>query len=105
MQDWISADPTTGTGLTLSTTTAGHSDVRATNLSAVLGFLRANTPCSRAAIAGGTGLNKATVTSIVGDLIDRRLIRETEQVQNGVGRPATLLELDGSAYAAIGMEI
>ncbi|WBQ03659.1 ROK family protein [Kribbella sp. CA-293567] len=85
--------------------TADHSDVRATNLAAVLGFLRANAPCSRAAIAAGTGLNKATVTSIVGELIDRRLTRETQQTQNHVGRPATLLVLDGSAYAAIGMEI
>ncbi|WP_405060099.1 ROK family protein [Kribbella sp. NBC_01505] len=89
----------------MSTPTADYSDVRATNLSAVLGFLRANAPCSRAAIAGGTGLNKATITNIVGGLIDRRLIRETEQTQNKIGRPATLLELDGSTYAAIGMEI
>ncbi|WP_328320550.1 ROK family protein [Kribbella sp. NBC_00382] len=85
--------------------TADHTDVRAANLAVVLGFLRANSPCSRAAIAAGTGLNKATVTSIVGDLIDRRLARETQQTQNHVGRPATLLVLDGSAYAAIGMEI
>ncbi|GAA0958153.1 ROK family protein [Kribbella koreensis] len=85
--------------------TADHTDVRAANLAVALGFLRANSPCSRAAIAAGTGLNKATVTSIVGDLIDRRLVRETQQTQNHVGRPATLLVLDGSAYAAIGMEI
>ncbi|GAB3836047.1 ROK family protein [Kribbella italica] len=85
--------------------TADHTDVRATNLAAVLGHLRADAPCSRAAIATGTGLNKATVTSIVADLITRRLARETEQTQNHVGRPATLLVLDGSAYAAIGMEV
>jgi predicted NBD/HSP70 family sugar kinase len=85
--------------------TADHTDVRATNLAAVLGHLRAHAPCSRAAIATGTGLNKATVTSIVADLIAQRLARETEQTQNHVGRPATLLVLDGSAYAAIGMEI
>jgi len=89
----------------LTTNTADHSDVRATNLAVVLGFLRANAPCSRAAIAAGTGLNKATVTSIVGDLIDKRLARETQQTQNHVGRPATLLVPDGSAYAAIGMEV
>ena len=89
----------------MTTQTADHTDVRATNLAAVLGHLRANAPCSRAAIATGTGLNKATVTSIVGDLIDQRLARETQQTQNHVGRPATLLVLDGSAYAAIGMEV
>ncbi|TDO44001.1 putative NBD/HSP70 family sugar kinase [Kribbella sp. VKM Ac-2527] len=87
------------------TQTAGHTDIRATNLAAVLGFLRREAPCSRAAIASGTGLNKATVTSIVGDLLERRLVRETQQTQNHVGRPATLLVLDGSAYAAVGLEV
>jgi predicted NBD/HSP70 family sugar kinase len=89
----------------LSTQTADHTDIRATNLAAVLGYLRRQAPCSRAAIAAGTGLNKATVTSIVGDLLDRHLVRETQQTQNHVGRPATLLVLDGSAYAAIGLEV
>jgi predicted NBD/HSP70 family sugar kinase len=89
----------------LTTQTADHTDIRATNLAAVLGFLRRQAPCSRAAIASGTGLNKATVTSIVSDLLDRRLVRETQQTQNHVGRPATLLVLDGSAYAAIGIEV
>jgi predicted NBD/HSP70 family sugar kinase len=89
----------------LTTQTADHTDIRATNLAAVLGYLRRQAPCSRAAIASGTGLNKATVTSIVGDLLDRHLVRETQQTQNHVGRPATLLVLDGSAYAAIGLEV
>jgi predicted NBD/HSP70 family sugar kinase len=89
----------------LSTQTADHTHIRATNLAAVLGYLRREAPCSRAAIATGTGLNKATVTSIVNDLLDRRLVRETQQTQNHVGRPATLLVLDGSAYATIGLEV
>jgi predicted NBD/HSP70 family sugar kinase len=89
----------------LITQTADHTDIRATNLAAVLRFLRRAAPCSRAAIASGTGLNKATVTSIVGELLDRRLVRETQQTQNHVGRPATLLVLDGSAYATIGLEV
>ncbi|MFF0345749.1 ROK family protein [Kribbella sp. NPDC004875] len=89
----------------MSTQTADHTDIRATNLAAVLGYLRREAPCSRAAIASGTGLNKATVTSIVGELLDRRLVRETQQTQNHVGRPATLLVLDGSAYATIGLEV
>ena len=53
------------------TQTAGQTDIRAVNLAVVLGHLRREAPCSRAAIAAATGLNKATVTSIVGDLIDR----------------------------------
>ncbi|WP_412538269.1 ROK family transcriptional regulator [Longispora sp. K20-0274] len=80
-------------------------DLRTTNLVVVLRFVRAHTPCSRADIAAATGLNKATVSSLVADLIDRRLLRETGVTENRIGRPATMLEVDGSPYAAVGMEI
>jgi hypothetical protein len=50
---------------------ADFADVRATNLAVVLRFVRENAPCSRADIAASTGLNKATVSSLVADLIDR----------------------------------
>ncbi|MBB6472515.1 ROK family transcriptional regulator [Sphaerisporangium rubeum] len=83
---------------------ADFADVRATNLAVVLRFVRQNAPCSRADIAASTGLNKATVSSLVADLIDRRLLRETGLSENRVGRPATMLTLDGSPYAAIGLE-
>src|SRR5690349_11810450 len=56
---------------------ADFADVRATNLAVVLRQVRAHAPCSRADIAARTGLNKATVSSLVGELIDRRLGRET----------------------------
>ncbi|HUR07831.1 MAG TPA: ROK family transcriptional regulator [Nonomuraea sp.] len=84
---------------------ADFADVRATNLAVVLRFVREHAPCSRADIAASTGLNKATVSSLVADLIDRRLVRETGLTENRVGRPATMLVLDGSPYAAIGLEI
>lgn len=84
---------------------ADFADVRATNLAVVLRFVREHAPCSRADIAASTGLNKATVSSLVADLIDRRLVRETGLTENRVGRPATMLVLDGSPYAAIGIEI
>ncbi|WP_214111292.1 ROK family transcriptional regulator [Acrocarpospora catenulata] len=84
---------------------ADFTDVRATNLAVVLRFVRENSPCSRADIAASTGLNKATVSSLVADLIDRRLLRETGLTENRVGRPATMLVLDGSPYAAIGIEV
>ncbi|WP_248958807.1 ROK family transcriptional regulator [Sphaerisporangium perillae] len=84
---------------------ADFADVRATNLAVVLRFVRENAPCSRADIAASTGLNKATVSSLVADLIDRRMLRETGLTENRVGRPATMLVLDGSPYAAIGIEV
>ncbi|NYI04409.1 ROK family transcriptional regulator [Allostreptomyces psammosilenae] len=96
--------------MTLSTTDqgprpAGFTDVRGTNLALVLDFVRRHAPCSRSEIATGTGLNKATVSSLVGELIDRRLVRETGTSENRIGRPAVMLVLDGREYAAIGLEI
>lgn len=92
------------------TTQTGHqpadfTDVRATNLAVVLRFVRAHAPCSRADIAASTGLNKATVSSLVAELIDRRLLRETGLTEHRIGRPATMIVVDGAPYAAIGIEV
>lgn len=84
---------------------ADFADVRATNLAVVLRHVRTNAPCSRADIAAATGLNKATVSSLVADLIERRLLKETGLTENRIGRPATMLMLDGEPYAAIGVEV
>jgi predicted NBD/HSP70 family sugar kinase len=80
-------------------------DVRATNLAVVLRYVRGHAPCSRADIAAATGLNKATVSSLVTDLLERRLVRETGLTENRIGRPATMLVMDGTSYAAVGMEV
>lgn len=79
--------------------------MRATNLAVVLRYVRGHAPCSRADIAAATGLNKATVSSLVTDLLERRLVRETGLTENRIGRPATMLVLDGTAYAAVGLEV
>lgn len=80
-------------------------DVRAANLAAVLRHVRTHAPCSRSDIAAATGLNKATVTSLVGELLDRRLLRETGPAGNRIGRPASLLTLEARPYAAVGIEV
>ncbi len=84
---------------------ADFADVRTTNLAVVLRHLRTHGPSSRAAIASSTGLTKATVSSLTGDLIGHRLLRETGLSGNRIGRPATVLALDGSAYASIGIQV
>jgi predicted NBD/HSP70 family sugar kinase len=84
---------------------ADFTDVRTTNLAVVLGYVRANAPCSRADIAASTGLNKATVSSLVSELIDRRLLRETGLTERRIGRPATMIVMDGAPYAALGLEV
>ncbi len=84
---------------------ADFADVRATNLAVVMAHVRAAAPCSRADIAAATGLNKATVSSLVSELIGRRLLRETGLTERRIGRPATMIVLDGAPYAAIGLSI
>ncbi len=80
--------------------------MRRSNLARVLGEIRRPGSHSRAAIAARTGLTKATVSSLMAELIDRRLVRESgRRAEGSVGRPGRLLELDGSAVVALGLEV
>ncbi|QBI52127.1 ROK family transcriptional regulator [Streptomonospora litoralis] len=84
----------------------GFHDVREANLGTVLRAVRTLAPCSRAAVAAATGLNKTTVSSLVADLIARGLLCETgESAERRVGRPGVMLALDGLTIAAIGIEV
>ncbi|MFE9873736.1 ROK family protein [Micromonospora sp. NPDC005686] len=85
--------------------TADLGDVRVTNRAAVLRHVRRHAPCSRADVAARTGLNKATVSSLVAELIEHGLLRETGLTENRVGRPATMLVLDGSRYVGLGLRV
>jgi predicted NBD/HSP70 family sugar kinase len=82
-----------------------YADVRATNLAVVLRHVSAAAPCSRAEIAAATGLNKATVSSLVAELIGRRVLRETGLSEHRVGRPSIMLAIEGSGYVGIGMDV
>ncbi|MFI5834220.1 ROK family protein [Micromonospora sp. NPDC051300] len=88
-----------------SSQTADLGDVRVANRAVVLRHVRTHAPCSRADVAARTGLNKATVSSLVGELIEHGLLRETGLTENRVGRPATMLVLDGSRYVGLGLRI
>lgn len=80
--------------------------LRRANLSRVVRHLRRHGPRSRATIATETGLHKATVSSLVDELLARRLIRETGLERSGVaGRPGRVLALDGAVVGALGVEI
>ncbi|WP_211253168.1 ROK family transcriptional regulator, partial [Glycomyces tenuis] len=84
---------------------ADFTDVRANNLGYVLRQVRAEGRCSRADLAAKTGLNKATVSSLVAELIDRRVLRESGSVIGNIGRPAVLLSVDTGYYASLGVEV
>jgi predicted NBD/HSP70 family sugar kinase len=84
---------------------ADQATVRQNNLALVLRQLSAQPLQSRASIAATTGLNKATVSSLVAELIGSRMVREVGIRSGSVGRPSRTLELDGSGLAAIGLEM
>jgi len=85
---------------------ADQTTVRRANLGVVLQQIAAGEPRSRARVAAETGLTRGTVSSLVGELIELDLLRETgEDARPGqVGRPAQTLEL-GDRVVAIGLEV
>jgi hypothetical protein len=89
------------------TSGADQTSVRRHNLSVVLQHVATRGARSRARIAAETGFNKTTVSSLISELIDRGLIRETglEENPGSVGRPAQTVELEGNGVVAIGLEV
>ena len=85
--------------------TADYELVRRLNTATILDCLRLNTSLSRAGLSAHTGLNRSTVSSIVSELIDNGLVRETALQKDKVGRPGMALELDPGGGSAIGVEI
>jgi glucokinase-like ROK family protein len=85
--------------------TADHILVRKHNTALVLDYLRRNASISRAEVAGGTGLNRSTVSSIVNELIDENYVIETTYQSDRIGRPGLQLELNPDGGFAVGLEI
>ncbi|HST47744.1 ROK family protein [Jatrophihabitans sp.] len=83
---------------------AGQQTVRRHNLGLISTALAAG-PSSRAELAQRTGLTKATVSSLVDQLIARRIVVEGEPAATGVGRPARPVQLDPDGPVALGVEI
>lgn len=86
-------------------TSAGLLEVRRHNLALVMAHLRAAGARSRATIAAETGLNKATVSSLVAELVERGLVAEGETERGAVGRPSQQVDLHGGAYYTVGAEV
>ena len=81
-------------------------DVRRHNLSLVLREVAERGPRSRATIALETGLNKTTVSSLVAELIELGLLRESGLERPGaVGRPAQRVEIDPTGPFVLGLEV
>ncbi len=85
---------------------ADHLRVRRDNMATVLGLLRTDGPWSRARLAEHTGLNRATVSTLVADLAARGLVTVGEPHPNGSpGRPGQSVAVDGRQLWGLGIEI
>ena len=81
--------------------------VREYNLGLVLRQVADHGPRSRATLALELGLNKSTVSSLVGELIEAGLLREAavEERPGRVGRPPQSVELDPAGPFVLGLEV
>jgi predicted NBD/HSP70 family sugar kinase len=67
---------------------ATQDEVRRHNLAALVRFLHDHGSTSRSELVSHTGLNRSTVGGLIADLEAAGLVRETEPVGRGVGRPS-----------------
>jgi predicted NBD/HSP70 family sugar kinase len=80
--------------------------VRQHNLALVLQHIAGEGPLSRARIASLTGLTRATVSSLVDDLMQASLVTELgPRAGGGIGRPGRALTANRSSYAGLGLEV
>jgi predicted NBD/HSP70 family sugar kinase len=85
---------------------ADQTTVRRANLGIVLRHVATAGPCSRARIAAGTGLTRGTVSSLVSELIELELLRETGATAGPrrVGRPGLAVGL-ADVLVGVGLEV
>jgi glucokinase-like ROK family protein len=85
--------------------TADQIWVRRRNRAIILDALRTNQTLSRAGLASATRLNPSTVSSIINELINEKLVRETDLIRPATGRPGRLVELNPLGGCSVGVEI
>ncbi|MBJ6362826.1 ROK family protein [Paenibacillus sp. GCM10012307] len=79
--------------------------IKQMNTAVVLEAVMKQAPLSRAAISERTGLNKATVSNLVQDLIDRDLVVEIGTGQSSGGRRPVMLLFNSKAGYALGIDL
>jgi predicted NBD/HSP70 family sugar kinase len=80
--------------------------MRRANTGLILRHLRDRGGRSRAQLAAETGLSKATMSTLIADVVERGLVVEGPPDRAGaVGRPGMTVSLDGRGVCGIGVEI
>lgn len=84
---------------------AGTEHVRRQNTGLVLRSLRSAGPATRTELARRTGLAKATIGTIIGELETGGAVTEDGSVVNGRGRPGRPVTLTGDRIVGLGLEV
>jgi glucokinase-like ROK family protein len=79
--------------------------MRSINRSAILELIRENSPIARSQIARQLNMSLPTVMRIVDDLMEEDLVRLHGMGESTGGRPSSLLEFNGDAYAVVGVDL
>jgi predicted NBD/HSP70 family sugar kinase len=80
-------------------------DLRRSNRSLLLRRLYFDGPLSRQDLIDTTTLSAASVSNVIGELINDGLVTEVGSVGSDGGRPRILLRVDGSRWHAIGVDV
>lgn len=82
-----------------------HAQQLKLNRALVIDSLRRKQCCSRAELARLANLKRATITNIVGELIDSGLVVETEFLSGADGHRSIGLRINGHRYQTIGVMV
>jgi predicted NBD/HSP70 family sugar kinase len=80
-------------------------DLRRRNRSTLLSTLFFEGPLSRHELGGRTGLSAATVSNVVGELVEEGLVVEAGLVESDGGRPRVLLRVNPGYGNVIGVDV
>ncbi|TSB46986.1 ROK family transcriptional regulator [Alkalicoccobacillus porphyridii] len=82
-----------------------QSTIKRENKQHVLQQIREHAPISRAETAQKTGLNKGTVSSLVAELLNEELIRESGPGESSGGRKPVMLHFHATSAFSIGIDL
>lgn len=78
--------------------------MKSVNRSLILNTIRTDAPISRAQLAKKTKLTPPTVSSIVKELIEQELVKESELGESQGGRKPTMLQINNERFNIIGID-
>ncbi|MDI1243208.1 MAG: ROK family transcriptional regulator [bacterium] len=86
--------------------TGNHGSLRHQNITSILRLIYRDRPISRVELSRITGLNKATVSSLVSELLESGCVRSIGENQSErAGRREVLIDIDPQKTSAVSMEI